>query len=355
MTRNGPKLMLDDNPKGGESSQSRIVSEPAQDVVEFSHSLTVGRHLDNGLVLAVPRISSRHAVIEWVHTGWHVRDLGSRNGTSVNGRRIRGWRVIRPGDKIRFAGVSSWLVEQLVEPQPILGSVACLENVDSGRRVPVDADRFLIGTASPADLLVEEWTSACESPLRVVLFLESERLWAEAAADIPDLSIDGVSWDGRSVAIDRGRVLQVGDTRLRVVPHVRSWTVEETDFEVARTKPYDLELHLAFNTADSGMVRVVTQGREWQVRAGLRFILLYLLASAQGEWVSDDDLRVRIWGRSHAQSLGRNALNKLIYDTRQMFLVRGIDGWFLEKRRGETRLRLPADHMHVDSTLGSGG
>ena len=347
--------MSDDHSRGGDAGPSRLVSLPAQDVVEFSHSLTVGRHLDNGLVLSVPRISSRHAVIEWTHTGWHVRDLGSRNGTSVNGRRIRGWKVIRPGDKLRFGGVSTWLVERLLAPQPIIGSVACLENVDSGRRVAVDADRFLIGTSSPADLLVEEWTSACESPLRVVLYLESERLWVEAAADIPDLSLDGAPWDGRPMAIERGRVVQMGLTRLRVVPRVQNWTVDETEFEVARTKPYDLEIHLAFDTADSGTIRTVYQGREWRVRAGQRFILLYLLATARGEWVPDEDLRLRIWGRTHAQSLGRNALNKLIYDTRQMFLARGIDGWFLEKRRGATRLRLPADHMHVDSSLGSTG
>ncbi|MDP7111378.1 MAG: hypothetical protein QGH45_05420 [Myxococcota bacterium] len=68
---------------------------------------------------------------------------------------------------------------------------------------------------------------------------------------------------------------------------------------------------------------------------------------ARGAWVDDRDLRVKLWGAARAREMGRNALHKLIYDTRQMLLDAGIDGWFVEKRRGQTRVRLDASRIHI--------
>jgi FHA domain-containing protein len=46
-------------------------------------------------------VSKLHAVIERYPSGWCVRDVGSRNGTYLNGERIAGEHVLRPGDEIR--------------------------------------------------------------------------------------------------------------------------------------------------------------------------------------------------------------------------------------------------------------
>ncbi len=332
----------------------RLVGDPSSDIVEFSRALSVGRHQDNDLVLVHNRISSRHAVIEWAATGFHIRDLGSRNGTSVNGKRIRGWRQLKEGDVIRFAGRSAWRIEQLVEPPPLLGAVAYLEVEDSGRRVPVDDDRFLIGTAEPADLLVEEWDAGSTSPLRLVLFVEAGRLWAQPAPDVEGLAFDGRPWPPVDVqALIGEHTIGMGPTRLRVVPHVGDDSQEMTDFEVGQTRAYEIDLWLAFDTTASGTIRIVQDDREWEVRTGLRFILLYVLGRATGSWVADDELRTQIWGRSRAREMGRNALNKLIHDTRQMFLAEGFDGWFIDKQRGTTRLRLPAAQIHIRELPGS--
>jgi hypothetical protein len=333
----------------------RLIGDPSSDIVEFTRSLSVGRHLDNDLVLVHPRISSRHAVIEWAATGFHIRDLGSRNGTSVNGKRIRAWRALKEGDIVRFAGRSAWRVGRLVEPPPLLGAVAYLEIEDSGRRVPVDDDRFLIGTAEPADLLVEEWAAGGGSPLRLVLFVEAGRLWAQPAPDVGGLTFDGEPWSPVDVqALIGEHTIGLGATRLRVVPHVGDPGQEVTDFEVGQAKAYDVDLWLAFDTTASGTIRIVQGDKEWEVRTGLRFILLYVLARAAGSWVADDELRTQIWGRGRAREMGRNALNKLIHDTRQMFLGQGFDGWFIDKQRGATRMRLPADRVHIRSLPGSG-
>lgn len=49
----------------------------------------VGRHLDCDAKLPYPQISRRHCCIIQVNDRWLVRDLDSRNGVHVNGKRIR--------------------------------------------------------------------------------------------------------------------------------------------------------------------------------------------------------------------------------------------------------------------------
>lgn len=62
---------------------------------------TIGRHAGCALVLDDPTVSRRHASLRFDGDRWLVRDLGSMNGTRVNG-----WRVeespVAPGDTVRF-------------------------------------------------------------------------------------------------------------------------------------------------------------------------------------------------------------------------------------------------------------
>jgi S1-C subfamily serine protease len=46
--------------------------------------------------------SGRHARVSPSVRGWEIRDLGSRNGTWVNGEHLRGQRVLEPGDRVRL-------------------------------------------------------------------------------------------------------------------------------------------------------------------------------------------------------------------------------------------------------------
>ena len=47
-----------------------------------------------------PTVSRVHAVFERVGTAWLVRDLGSRNGTRLNGERLAGQRRLRDGEEL---------------------------------------------------------------------------------------------------------------------------------------------------------------------------------------------------------------------------------------------------------------
>jgi pSer/pThr/pTyr-binding forkhead associated (FHA) protein len=65
-----------------------------------SERLTVGTLETNELVVLADGVSRVHAVLERFGDTWTVRDLGSRNGTFVNGARIIGEHALHPGDEI---------------------------------------------------------------------------------------------------------------------------------------------------------------------------------------------------------------------------------------------------------------
>ncbi len=72
--------------------------------------VTLGSEDSNDLAVPTDRRLSRlHAVFERYPAGWCVRDLGSRNGTFVNGQRIWHERVLADGDEIR-AGASRFVL-----------------------------------------------------------------------------------------------------------------------------------------------------------------------------------------------------------------------------------------------------
>lgn len=64
---------------------------------------TVGRSDDNNLVLPDRWISRNHAMIQMMETGeFYLIDLGSRNGSFVNGRRVSVPVTLRDGDLLTF-------------------------------------------------------------------------------------------------------------------------------------------------------------------------------------------------------------------------------------------------------------
>jgi pSer/pThr/pTyr-binding forkhead associated (FHA) protein len=62
---------------------------------------TIGKRGDADLSITTDAaVSGMHVLLERAGAVWCVRDLGSRNGTFVNGERLFGERVLRDGDEI---------------------------------------------------------------------------------------------------------------------------------------------------------------------------------------------------------------------------------------------------------------
>lgn len=70
----------------------------------------IGRDLSNTIVLSDPTISSQHTLISLREGRWWVEDMGSRNGTYVNGARVLRPLVVSPGDIIGIGRIKVRLV-----------------------------------------------------------------------------------------------------------------------------------------------------------------------------------------------------------------------------------------------------
>ena len=67
----------------------------------LADSMMIGRGPANDLVLDLDDVSRQHACFTPEEDGWAVEDLGSTNGTQVNGSPIRGRTPLRNGDLVK--------------------------------------------------------------------------------------------------------------------------------------------------------------------------------------------------------------------------------------------------------------
>jgi hypothetical protein len=86
--------------KGGSGAGSIVL--PSGDRFTLTESIiTIGRHPDSNLVLADPNVSRNHAEIRPQGDRYEIVDLGSTNGSRVNGVRVS-TQVLNDGDELMF-------------------------------------------------------------------------------------------------------------------------------------------------------------------------------------------------------------------------------------------------------------
>ncbi|BAC69869.1 hypothetical protein SAVERM_2158 [Streptomyces avermitilis MA-4680 = NBRC 14893] len=71
-----------------------------------THPLRIGRDPASGLRLSHDTVSRVHAELSRQGGLWVLRDLGSTNGTTVNGRHVIGAAVVRDGDQVSFGNMA---------------------------------------------------------------------------------------------------------------------------------------------------------------------------------------------------------------------------------------------------------
>jgi hypothetical protein len=82
----------------------------------------VGRGPACGVILKDERISYEHACVKYIPKGWALRDLGSTNGTWLNGQKVTPGvdLELRVGDSIAFGQNDlAWKLEDAAPPEPM--------------------------------------------------------------------------------------------------------------------------------------------------------------------------------------------------------------------------------------------
>ena len=106
--------------KGGAAAESALPPGPSKVVIHaegakprtvpVAGNMVVGRAPECELELDDTFVSQQHARLFAKNGSWYVEDLGSTNGTFVNGAPVTTRRLLQPGDVIRI-GHTDLLVE----------------------------------------------------------------------------------------------------------------------------------------------------------------------------------------------------------------------------------------------------
>lgn len=77
-----------------------LATAEGQQIVDLKAVNTIGRHPNNSIQLLDKIVSKEHCIIEYRVDHYVLRDLGSLNGTLVNGERVNGEMRLKNGDDI---------------------------------------------------------------------------------------------------------------------------------------------------------------------------------------------------------------------------------------------------------------
>ena len=151
-------------------------------IIRDGERLVVGRDPGCELVIEDPRVSKRHAQVRWSGGGWTIEDLGSKNGTAVNGQPVQG-AELRDGDAISFGGLPGRF-ERLSAAEAATVEAERLARIETSARIR----RRLRAEPEPADLLLRFLEAAMELTRTdrgfVILISPGGKLRAEVASGL---------------------------------------------------------------------------------------------------------------------------------------------------------------------------
>jgi hypothetical protein len=287
--------------------------------------LVIGRGPGSGLLLDDEAVSGRHAAIWADADAVYVQDLGSRNGTLLDGQPVVGTVQAPPGAELCI-GRTSLRVEcaraAMAPARPLV-----LEDLDQGHGVAFVGARLRLGTHPDADLRIEGVGDV------VVLRGPDDELLLGMDDDTQPLALgEPFAVGGHRFAVQRASAAVQATADLGPPPVVGLWaTLEGGPGPLAR-------------------VRDPRVGAEVGIAAETRATLLWLLGrkllddreagvdEARAGWLAEGDALTGVWGRGSGGTPAN--LRVLVCRVRKDLREGGVDPWLLEHRAGHLRARL---------------
>jgi pSer/pThr/pTyr-binding forkhead associated (FHA) protein len=159
---------------------------PEQEYELGKASITLGRAMTNDIILSDSRASRNHARLECSPSGCKIIDLGSSNGTRVNGLRVDQVEL-KPGDTISL-GNAQFRFE--VVPSPSLGAEMTM--IDSEADLDLTMDQEILPV------------SIHETSTPTLVVFTGEKTWELSLEDIDSATIGRT--EGNQVVIDQVKV-----------------------------------------------------------------------------------------------------------------------------------------------------
>lgn len=242
-------------------------------------AVTIGRTADNAIRVQDALSSRHHCRIEKAQDGWYVEDLKSRNGTTLNGQRIEGRRVLAIGDRIAIGEsvihfgarldasappkVKSQKISRPAVPAKTTARQAryvlkCTEGPKKDKAFGIVAFPFTVGRKKGVGLLLEEDDVSPEH----CMFVEDQ-----GEIHVVDLNSEsGTFVSGKRV---RGRervapnaILAIGKTKFRFKDHAAKGPDAASDDEIESAQGKAT----SDRTAATPAARIAPQPRAEEVR-----------------------------------------------------------------------------------------
>lgn len=289
----------------------RDVSSGQTQLLQPEH--LIGRASTCSLCLPYRYVSAQHALLRWAGGRWELKDLGSRNGTFLDGSRLKPGDdyAVRRGARIAFGKASEGLWELAdVSPPP-----AMAVPLDGGEPVQLEGDLIALPSA--------------DDP-RVTIYRDQEGVWvleqAESSSPLANLQTFEVAGRG-------WRFCYAEDFR------TTSLAPAPGDLEMRR-------LELAFCVSrdeEHVQLRAISGASTFDLGARAHNYLLLTLArrrlkdAAEGlpdttsGWVDQDEL-------AHDPTMAPPQLNIDVFRIRKQFAALGvIDAANIVERRPRTK------------------
>lgn len=85
-----------------------------------SETCSIGRDPENSIIINHPEISRKHALLISQNDRTFIQDLGSMNGTFVDGEKVEGTHALNPGVIISLGETVSFIFQPILGTDPIL-------------------------------------------------------------------------------------------------------------------------------------------------------------------------------------------------------------------------------------------